>query len=178
MGMNTTDFLSIGCAICPGRDLVVFDGERATFEQTDERVNRLTNALRELGLRKGDRIGMLQVNCREYVEAYFAAARIGAIFVPLNFRAKSSELTYMISNAEAELILAGNRYLGMINRMAPELPTVKHLVSLESKEAGSIFYEDLLQSSPPDEYITEINDDDITILMYTCLLYTSDAADE
>lgn len=165
--MNTTDFLSIGCAICPGRDLVVFDGERATFEQTDERVNRLTNALRELGLRKGDRIGMLQVNCREYVEAYFAAARVGAIFVPLNFRAKSSELTYMISNAEAELILAGNRYLGMISRMAPELPTVKHLVSLESKETGSIFYEDLLQSSPPDEYITEINDDDITILMYT-----------
>lgn len=165
--MNTTDFLNIASAICPDRDLVVFAGNRATFAQTSERVNRLTNALVELGIRKGDRIGMLQVNCREYIEAYFAAAGMGAIFVPLNFRAKAGELSYMMSNAEAELLFVGNRYLDMVKGMLPDLPTIRHCVSLESRETGSLFYEDLLQSSPADEYMTEIGDDDITILMYT-----------
>lgn len=58
--MNTTDFLSISYAICPERDAMVFDGLRWSYGQTYERVNRLANAFRDLGIRKGDRVGMLQ----------------------------------------------------------------------------------------------------------------------
>ena len=129
--MNTTDFLSIGNAICPDRDLIVFEGKRLTFQQTSDRVNRLANALSTLGIKKGDRIGILEVNCNQYVETYFATATLGAIFVPLNFRAKSDELSYMVSNAEAKLIFVGNRYLEMVNDMLPGLPSVKQCVTLE-----------------------------------------------
>ncbi|MCG7851084.1 MAG: AMP-binding protein, partial [Methanosarcinaceae archaeon] len=90
--MNTNDFLSIATAICPDRDFLVFEGQRRSFAETNERVNRLAHALRKVGIQQGDRIGMLQVNCPQYVEAYFAAAKLGAIFVPLNFRAKADEL--------------------------------------------------------------------------------------
>jgi len=85
--MNTTDFLSIANAICSERDLMIFEGKRFSFAQTNERANRLASALSGLGLKKTDRIGMLQVNCNQYVESYFASAKIGAIFVPMNFRA-------------------------------------------------------------------------------------------
>ena len=167
MNMNTTDFLSIGTAICPERDLIVFEGKRWTFDQTSSRVNSLTNALLKLGIQKGDRIGMLQVNCREYIEAYFAAAKVGAVFVPLNFRAKFDELSYMISNAEARLVFVGSRYLDMITRMISALPSIEYCVSLESEGAGNIYYEDLIASSPSDDYFLEIDDDDVTILMFT-----------
>ena len=165
--MNTTDFLSIGNAICPERDLIVFEGKRLTFSQTSERVNRLTNALRKLGIQKGDRIGFLEVNCNQYVEAYFAAAKLGAIFVPLNFRAKSSELSYMISNAEAKLMFVGNRYLEMVNSMLPELPSVEQCVILEADKSRHLYYEDLIESSTSDDFTAEIGDDDLTILLYT-----------
>ena len=165
--MNTTDFLSIGNAICPDRDLIVFDHGRWTFSQTSDRVNRLAHALVKLGVKKGDRIGMLQVNCNQYIEAYFAAAKLGAIFVPLNFRAKSDELGYMISNAGATLTFVGSRYLEMFKSMLPGLSTVKHFVSLESANDGFLYYEDLIASSISEELMTEIDDDDITILMYT-----------
>jgi fatty-acyl-CoA synthase len=99
--MNTTEFLYIATAICPDRPFIVFEGQQWSFVQFNERVNRLANAFREFGIQKGDRVGMLQVNCPQYVEAYFAAAKIGAIFVPLNFRVKSEELADMINNAEA-----------------------------------------------------------------------------
>lgn len=97
--MDTTDFLNIANAICPERDCLVFEGKRQTYDQTNERVNRLANALAGLGVEKGDRIAVLQVNCNQYVESYFAAAKLGAIMVPLNFRAKPDELGYMLENA-------------------------------------------------------------------------------
>jgi acyl-CoA synthetase (AMP-forming)/AMP-acid ligase II len=164
--MNTTDFLSIATAICPDRDAVVFEGKRWTYAHTNERINRLARALNTLGVEKGDRIGMLEVNCNQYLEAYFAAAKLGAIFVPLNFRAKADELSYMLSNAEAKVLLVGSRYLEMVDNMLPQLPTIKECISLGSTSRGKSYYEDLLDSSS-DELMYEIGDEDITILMYT-----------
>ena len=119
--MNTTEFLYIATAICPDRPFIVFEGKQWSFGQFNERVNLLANAFRGLGIQKGDRIGMLQVNCPQYVEAYFAAAKMGAIFVPLNFRATSDELAYMIGNAEAIGLLTGARYFDMVKEMLPQL---------------------------------------------------------
>jgi acyl-CoA synthetase (AMP-forming)/AMP-acid ligase II len=135
--------------------------------QFNERVKRLANAFREFGIQKGDRVGMLQVNCPQYVEAYFAAAKIGAIFVPLNFRVKSEELADMINNAEAAALLTGERYFDMVKEILPQLPSVNACITVDARKAETPFYEDLIASSSPDETTAEIGDDDITILMYT-----------
>ena len=165
--MNTTDFLSIANAICPDRVMMVFEGKRWTFSQTNECVNRLANALMKLGIEKGDRVGVLQVNCNEYIEAYFATAKLGAIFVPLNFRAKADELSFMISNAEAKLLFLGARYLEMVDGMLPNLQTVKECIMLDDRSDGKLHYGDLIDSSSSEDVLGEIEDDDITILMYT-----------
>jgi len=163
--MNTTDFLSIANAICPERDSIVFEGKRWTYGQITERANRLANALVQLGIKQGDRIGILQVNCGQYIESYFAAAKLGAIFVPLNFRAKADEMAYMIGNAEIKMLFVGSRYLDMIKGMLPQLPCVKECITIDPESGPS--YEDLVRSSSPDEVFCEIGDEDITILMYT-----------
>jgi acyl-CoA synthetase (AMP-forming)/AMP-acid ligase II len=165
--MNTTDFLSIANAICPERDCIVFEGKRWTYAQIWERVNRLENALRKIGAEKGDRIGIFQVNCNQYVETYYASAMMGAIFVPLNFRAKADELSYMIANAEAKILFVGGRYSEMVDTMLPELPTVKHCISIDRKDEKRLYYEDLVGSASSDESFFEIGDEDITMLMYT-----------
>src|SRR3990172_3259859 len=165
--MNTTDFLSIANAICPDRDCIVFGGERWTYSRTSERVNRLADGLGRLGVEKGDRLGILHINCNQYVESYFAAAKLGAIFVPLNFRAKADELTYMILNAEVKVLFVGNRYLDLVKGMLPELVSVKHCIPIDGDHGEMISYEKLIRSSSPEEIFREIGDEDITILMYT-----------
>ncbi len=85
--MNTTDFLSIASAICPDKEAIVFEDKRYTFSQLNDRANRLANGLLKLGIQKGDRIALLAVNCNQCVETYFAVAKTGGIYVPLNFRA-------------------------------------------------------------------------------------------
>jgi len=165
--MNTTDFLNIATAICPDREIMVFHEKRWSFEQTNDRINRLANALIKLGIEKGDRVGILQVNCYQYVETYFALAKMGAILVPLNFRAKADELGYMLANAETKLLFVGARYLDMVDNMLAQLPSVEHCVSIDEKRDGKLFYEDLISEASSEEVFTDIDDEDITILMYT-----------
>ncbi len=165
--MNTTDFLSIAHAICPERDCMVFGGKRRTYARTNDRINRLANGLSELGVGKGDRVGIIHVNCSQYIESYYAVTKLGAILVPLNFRAKAGELSYMIANAEAKVLLMGNRYIDLISTILPQLPTVKQLISIEGRNEGMLYYEDIIDSSSSGECICEIDDEDITILMYT-----------
>lgn len=165
--MNTIDFLNIATAIVPDRTCVVFEGKRLSYAEINERANRLANALLKLGVQKTDRVAILQVNCPQYLESYYATAKTGAIFVPLNFRAKQDELTYMLTNAEASTLFVGERYLDMVNGMRPRLSFVNNYISIDKKSDGFLYYEDLVGSAPPDEVVTEIDDNDTTILLYT-----------
>lgn len=165
--MNTTEFLEISRAICPDRNLMVFDGQRWSYSQTYARVNRLARVLGGFGIDKGDRVGMLQVNCNQCVEAYFAAAKVGAIFVPLNFRAKSEELKYMINHAGIKVLFTGKRYLKMIETLLDQMPDMQQCICLEPVEEKSLYYEDLLSASSDEDISLEIDEEEITILMYT-----------
>lgn len=165
--MNTTEFLEISHAICPDRDLMVFDGQRWSFRQTYARVARLAGVLRGFGVKKSDRIGMLQVNCSQYVETYFATAKAGAIFVPLNFRAKSEELSYMITHAGIKVLFVGKRYLTMTERLHDQLPSVEHYICLDPVKGQRHYYEDLLSASSSEDFSLEIDEEEISILMYT-----------
>jgi acyl-CoA synthetase (AMP-forming)/AMP-acid ligase II len=71
----------------------------------------------------------------------------------------------MIGNAEVKVLFVGSRYLDMVSTMLPQLSTVKECISVEGE--GNLSYEDLIRSALPEEMLTEIGDDDITILMYT-----------
>jgi acyl-CoA synthetase (AMP-forming)/AMP-acid ligase II len=165
--VNTTEFLSIASAICPEKCAIVFEGCRRSFAELNERVNRLGSALMKLGVEKGDRVAMLQVNTSQCVEVYFAVAKIGAIYVPLNFRAKGAELTYMLNSSESNTILIGDRYVDLVKSIKPDLETVKNFISLDDKYDDMPYYEDLIREGSPDDIYTEIGDNDTTILMYT-----------
>ena len=166
--MNTTEFLMISSSIAPDRPAIIFEGKKHTYGHLNERVNRLANALIGLGVNKGDMVAILQVNCSQYVEVYYAVARIGAIFIPLNFRAKADELEYMINNCEAKVLFVGDRYCDIIHGIRSKLPKLQHLICLEvGKKEGMLSYEELLAKASPEEVFTEIDDNDVTILMYT-----------
>jgi len=165
--MNTTEFLTITSAICPDKEAIVFEGKRYTYAQLGERTNRLGNALTGLGVQKGESVATLMVNCNHCIETYFTTAKIGGVYVPLNFRAKGNELTYMLNTAEATTVFVGERYLELVESIKPNLTTVKRFISVDKPHQGMLFYNDLLRSGSPDDIFTEIGDDDMTILMYT-----------
>ncbi len=165
--MNTSEFLNISSSICPERTALVFEGHRFTYSRLMERVNRLANALRHLDVKKGDFIAFLNVNCYQAVESYFAAAKLGAVYLPLNYRAKESELEYMLNFVEVSQLFVGNRYLSLIDSLKTRLPAVKHYISVENNHNSMFDYEKLIDDSPGDDIYVEGDDNETTILMYT-----------
>jgi len=80
-------------------------GRRFSFEQLNQRCNRIANALVERGVKPGDRVATLVKNGIEFIETYFAVAKIGAILVPVNWRLVANEISYILNDAGAIALL-------------------------------------------------------------------------
>ena len=87
-------WLTKRAVLTPDKEAVVDGEKRLTYIQLNERVNRVSKALQKLGLKSGDRLSILSTNCVEYVEIIMAAAKLGAILVPLNWRLSPTELEF------------------------------------------------------------------------------------
>jgi len=165
--MNTAEFLMIASSVVPDRTAMICEQRSRTFEEMQERVNRLANALQAMGVGKGDKISVMALNSMEYVEFYYAGAKLGAVFVPLNYRAKREELAYMCNNSETSVLFVGCRYLDLADAIRADLQTVKHYVCIDGTAEGMASYEDLLAQQEPEEIFTDVEDNDPTIVIYT-----------
>jgi long-chain acyl-CoA synthetase len=94
----------------PRKAALISENVVRTWNELDERVNRLANALRALGLKRGDRVAILLGNCAEYFEIYFACARAELIAVPLNYRLTADEMMQILRHAEPLLMVVGASY--------------------------------------------------------------------
>lgn len=170
--MNTVEFLQITSSVVPDREaLVDFDGngggKRILYAEMYPLVCKLANALQGLGVQQRDHVAIMAVNSSDFVIAYYATAMLGATFVPLNYRAKDEELTYMINVSETKVLFVSDRYRELVERIRPTLTTVQTYVSMGEAAPGYERYEDLLAAAPEDEIWTEIDEKDSTIIIFT-----------
>jgi acyl-CoA synthetase (AMP-forming)/AMP-acid ligase II len=165
--VNTANFLTIPATIVPDQEIVVFGDRRQTYQVTTRRVQRLAAALADLGITPGDCVAVLDTNSSCYLEAYFAASLLGAVFVPLNYRAQADELTYMIRTAGVRVLMVGDRYGALVTGMRDRLLGVSQYVAMESPQPGMALFEDLITQSPREASEAEVDEADINILMYT-----------
>ncbi len=167
--MNTFECLTIASAIVPDRTAIHFDDRRFSYEDLQVRSNRLANGLAELGVGSGDRVAVLQVNCNQMVEAYFAAARLDAVFLPISFRLKGEELAKILEAARPSVLLAGSRYVEMVEDLKGDGLVPPNLVCIdETGPEGWLEYEELLEGASPEELLYPVGDDeDLAVLMFT-----------
>ena len=165
--MNTSNFVSIPASMFADQEILVFENERLTYGELWSNAQRLANALHRVGAGSGDCIAVLQTNSSRYIEAYYAVAALGAIFLPLNYRAKLPELEHMINTAKAKVLLYGDRYRETVAQLRPRLTSIQTYVALESPDDDSVPLRDLLRGVADELESCESDDDDVTILMYT-----------
>jgi fatty-acyl-CoA synthase len=145
------------------REALVEGDRRFTYRELDDRVNRLANALRErLGVRPGERVATLTVNCVEFVELFFATGRIGALLAPLNWRLAAPELDYQLRDSGAVALFTGIGQRELAEKLTVAMPAGHRI------EFGPA-YETLLAASsatarPADE---QGRFDDPHLILYT-----------
>jgi acyl-CoA synthetase (AMP-forming)/AMP-acid ligase II len=165
--MNTAEFLQITSAVVPDRTALVCGSTRVTYEQMADRVNRLANWLQSVGAGPDKPVGAMSTNSVEYVETYYAAAKIGATFVPLNYRAKTEELEYMINTSDVSVLFVGERYLDLVSQLRPKLTGIEQLVCYEKSVEGMGEFSKIIADASPDEPFVEVDESKPTVLIYT-----------
>jgi acyl-CoA synthetase (AMP-forming)/AMP-acid ligase II len=164
--VNTVNFVSIPGSIVPEQEILVFGNERLTYTALNDLIARLSTVFKQLGLQQRDVIAILDTNSHMYVAGYYAAAKAGLTFLPLNYRAKDPELEYMINTAKAKVLLIGDRYIELINRIASRLPATRS-VAIGGGEERMPRLAELLANAEADETEAEVEDEDVSVLMYT-----------
>ena len=104
-------FLDEAARLCPERACLIFQGKTSTYREVAFQTDRLAGALLDLGIRKGDRVGICMPNCPEFVLAYFAILKAGAVVVAINPLYTPPEIVQQVNDAGLETIFcAGNLY--------------------------------------------------------------------
>jgi acyl-CoA synthetase (AMP-forming)/AMP-acid ligase II len=152
----------------PDKEALIYGEVRLTYRQFNARVNRLAHALLDLGINKGSKVAILAFNCNQFMEAYFALAKIGGVAVPLNFRLHGEELKYIVNHSEAEAFIMGEAFTEMVSGIQKDLPKVKNYVSITDKPVeGMLHYETWIAKYTDDEPLILVEEEDPVFIMYT-----------
>ncbi|HEX7943081.1 MAG TPA: long-chain-fatty-acid--CoA ligase [Phenylobacterium sp.] len=130
---------------------------RATYAQIHDRAKRISNALKGLGIKDGDRVATLAWNTGRHIEAWYGIMGIGAVCHTLNPRLFAEQLCYIINHAEDRIIFTDLTFVATLAQNRDKLPGVEHFVVLTDREGmkgvdlpGALCFEDLIEQNPAD----------------------------
>ncbi len=185
-------------ARAPASTAVVFPGAlgdtlRLSHRQLDDDANRMANALAGLGVRKGDRVALLLPNCPQFVIAYYAALKLGAVVVAFNPLYSPREIEHQLNDCEARVIIVLSLFyrnvaevrsrtklahiiVAYIKEYLPPVSRLLFSLAKEKKEGhrprvdrgqGIHFFQDLLKGNQPQPPGVDVSPEDIALFQYT-----------
>jgi len=154
------------------RTAVVCGNERFTYAEFAVRAARLGGALKNVGVKSGDRVAFLSMNCHRLLEAYYGVLEAGAVLLPLNVRLAAEELGYILNDSGAKVLFLEKEFLNLVDSFRSELSTVESFFMLDGPLQADWLnpesYEDLLAAASPfQKDIMEIDEDAVAELFYT-----------
>ncbi|MDR7319131.1 AMP-binding protein [Brevibacillus nitrificans] len=146
---------------------ILYKNRRLTYLAFNSRINRLAHAFTGLGVRRGDRVAAILPNGNEILEAMFACAKLGAVFVPINFRLSAEEVAYIMTDAKPRLLVHHESYAHLYDSIADRI-VMSHVVLVgEQPRMGEHFYESLLADQCELEPDEEVSEDEVHLMMYS-----------
>lgn len=141
----------------PDKPVIIFQGNKITYQELHSQVQALAKGLKEMGISRGDKVGLLIANSPQFVISYFAVATLGAIIVPLNTMFKGEELAYIIQDAQAKLLITMDNFSKATTELADKVPQLKTLIISES----------LLQQQLEQAVEVAVSPEEIAVYLYT-----------
>ena len=159
--------------VYPDRLALVVQDTRLTYRQLGERVERLAAGLHRLGLRRGEKLAIVTANGEAFVEAVFATARLGLVFVPINPLLRPHELRHILADAEAAAVVVAERVWGgeplkTLAAIRGDLPGLRHVIVAGERSLPDALLLSELMAAPAGELPPSAGaPDDMAALVYT-----------
>jgi acyl-CoA synthetase (AMP-forming)/AMP-acid ligase II len=149
--MQITQALHRAVARRPDALATICGGRRHTFAQFQDRVSRLAGGLQTLGVREGDRVGILSLNSDRYVEYYMAVPWAGAAVNPVNTRWSAAEIAYSLDDCDTQVLLIDDPFLPLLPELLERTSSLRTLIHVGDGPTpdGMLSYETLLTEAVP-----------------------------
>ena len=139
-----------------------------TWRVFDEKANRLANLLISRGVKKGDKVAILMMNCLEWLPIYFGVLKTGALAVPFNFRYSADEILYCADLAEVDVFLFGPEFIGRVESIVDKLAKNRLLIYVgESCPTFAESYRELVADQSSAAPLIRIEDDDYAAIYFS-----------
>jgi long-chain acyl-CoA synthetase len=142
MGLRDTtiyDFIRRNAQVYPDKDCMVFKGARLSHREFKDRCDRLAAGLIKAGISKGDGLGIVAYNCDEFMVLYGAAAKIGAILLPVNWRFQAEEVEFVLNDCTPRFVFAGPDFRPRVSQLAPRVKSIESWYTIGGGEAADGF---------------------------------------
>ncbi|WP_448212687.1 o-succinylbenzoate--CoA ligase [Colwellia sp. MEBiC06753] len=151
---------------------VLDTGESLTFAQYDQKTNQIARVFSKQGIKKGDRVALLMVNSAEFMQCFFACAKLGAIGVPINLRLVSEEIKYILQDSGAKTLVYSPELSQVVSELYQDTEINAQLeqVLCSVSQCTDSFAQSLLllrDEQSVDEFEIQGWDDDLCMIMYT-----------
>lgn len=165
--LTPLDFARRARKLYANREAVVDGALRLTYAEFFDRCDRWSVALRDLGVRQGDRVAIIAPNTHAMLEAFYAVPQLGAVIVPINHRLTADDFAYLIQHSGARVVCAHADYLHALDGIRDRLTGVEHFVALEGAQPGWLEYEPLLAAAQQVFEAPQIDESDLLSINYT-----------
>ena len=167
--MNIAQGLAHAKKVNGNRLAVVCGDIRYTWNDFDQRTDALARGLASFGVRSGDRVAVLMLNCHRYLELYYACARMGAVIVPLNIRLARPEIVFILNDSESRALVVDKAFAPYATGR-DTFPTVQSVIYAgDEAPADMVNFEDVVSKGThmQESVDQEMEDDDLSGLYYT-----------
>jgi long-chain acyl-CoA synthetase len=160
MGTNLASIVSASAARDAAAPAVRLGGRTMTYGELEDGIARVATLLRERGLERGDRVGVMLPNVLEFPLAYYGVLRAGGIVVPMNVLLKRREIAFYLEDSGAKLLLAWHGFVEEAREGAAEAGT--ELIEVEPEDFAAT-----LRALEPTAGTAEVDDEDTAVILYT-----------
>ena len=158
-----------------GKGFVRYKDQELTYDQINERANRVGNSFLELGIEKGDKVGIMLPNCLEFLDVWFGLSKIGAVEVPMNTAFKGHQLQHVINSSDVSMFVVDQQFLDRVGFVQDELKGLERLIVFpsegERKNTPELRFEQIpfgvLYEGSPSPPGVEVKHSDLMAIMHT-----------
>jgi long-chain acyl-CoA synthetase len=161
------DIIYRNAILYPDCEAFVCGSERVSFKRFNQRVNKLIHGLHDLGIQKGDVIGILSWNQLEYPEVFGAAMKGGFVLAHINPRLQAEELVHVINDAEPRVLFLGSELGETTDRLHKQLSKIEFFLTFGDAEGQMMAYREMMASQSKEEPEPRVGEEDPLTIFYT-----------
>lgn len=165
--LTLADLPKVQARQLPDSKALVFKDNVLTYSQLDNRSNRIGNALLFSGITPGARVGILAKDSLKSYEILFACSKINAVFVPINWRLAAAEVSYILQDANVEILFVAPEFYRLVESIRTEIDGVKTIIALEKTDSNWPIYDNWCQEASNEPLNITVKPNDVAVQMYT-----------